>query len=62
VDVDTISTAAVYSRFLSRYGIDIRKDAAGLLRPAGVNFDAGALEFGATGRPRPPSALRVVSP
>jgi len=62
VDVDTISAVAVYNRFQSRYGIDIRKDAAGVTRPAGAKFDAGALEFGGTGRPSAPAGLRVVGP
>jgi len=42
--VDAGVTDLVYSTFLSRYGIDIAKDADGSRRPQGTAFDLGAYE------------------
>jgi hypothetical protein len=39
----------VYATFQSLYGLDIRRDVAGLVRPSGPAFDMGAHEYAAGG-------------
>jgi len=45
IDVGTTDSAGVYARFMTRYGLDIRRDFLGRPRPAGAGWDAGAFEF-----------------
>ena len=63
--IDAGLTSDVYTTFLNRYGLDIRKDADGKTRPAGAAWDLGRYESGATGAapPAAPSApvnLRIL--
>jgi hypothetical protein len=60
-DAGTFST--VYDTFQSLYGLNIRRDFLGNVRPADNTWDIGAYEYGATGGPsipRSPSGLRTV--
>ncbi|MCC7416122.1 MAG: right-handed parallel beta-helix repeat-containing protein [Acidobacteria bacterium] len=45
VDLGVDDPAGVYSLFLHRYGLDIRRDFDGQRRPAGRAWDAGAFEL-----------------
>lgn len=52
---------AAFNTFLTRYGMDIRKDKAGRARPQGSGWDMGAYEYwpgGGTMSPAPPKRLR----
>ncbi len=53
---------AAFAAYQSRYGVDIRRDLAGVRRPQQSRWDIGAYEFGSgtpVVSPNPPSNLRV---
>ncbi len=52
----------VYATFQSLYGLNIRLDREGGVRPAGTAYDIGAYEFGSSGGllpPTPPTNVRI---
>ena len=53
--IDAGVAESVYQTFYNLYGIDIAKDAAGVVRPQGAAYDMGAYAFGTTGSMRPPA-------
>jgi hypothetical protein len=63
VDNADPATAAAFSAFQTRYGIDLRKDMAGTARPQGAAWDIGAHEYSDgstdTSAPAAPSQLSV---
>jgi hypothetical protein len=59
--VNVGSPHAAYDFFLSCYGIDIKLDFDGKMRPFNGGWDLGAYEASGT-IPRPPKRLRTVSP
>ena len=51
-----------FAVFQSRYGIDIRKDIFGGVRPYGTRWDIGAYEFrggGISGQPKTPNIIQI---
>ena len=62
IDAANPTEEAVFATFQSRYGIDIRKDFVGTVRPYGPRWDIGAYEFTAgtvSRKPNPPSNIQV---
>lgn len=63
--IDTAAAHAAYDTFFTRYGIDIKKDLDGVVRPQGSNWDIGAYEGAGSGGPPPtyqplaPTNLRI---
>lgn len=54
--VNTALSDAVYATFLNRYGLDIRKDFLGAVRPQATAFDIGAYEYASQVVLQPPVA------
>jgi hypothetical protein len=56
--IDQGSASSVYATFLSRYGLSISRDRAGVVRPQGGAWDLGAYEFSSGAPAVPPDPPR----